>query len=77
MLSQQRHFCTFPRAFQGEHAYADAWPLFERSVAIFETILGPEHPDLAQSLNNQAELLRTKVRGDNASWAILGEMGGT
>ncbi|CAN0599470.1 unnamed protein product, partial [Laminaria digitata] len=29
-------------------------PLYERSQAIREKVLGPEHPEVAQSLNNRA-----------------------
>jgi tetratricopeptide (TPR) repeat protein len=39
-------------------AYADARPLYERSLAIHEKVLGPEHPDTATSLNNLACLVR-------------------
>jgi tetratricopeptide (TPR) repeat protein len=38
--------------------YAAAMPFAERSLAIREKVLGPEHPDVAQSLNNLAELYR-------------------
>ncbi|CAN0512516.1 unnamed protein product, partial [Laminaria digitata] len=38
-------------ALQGK--YAEANPLYERSQAIREKILGPEHPEVAQSLNNR------------------------
>ena len=34
--------------------YAQAEPLYKRSVAIVEKVLGPEHPDVAQGLNNLA-----------------------
>ncbi|CAN0531556.1 unnamed protein product [Ectocarpus sp. 8 AP-2014] len=37
--------------------YDDAEQLYERSLAIREKLLGPEHPDVAQSLNNRAGLL--------------------
>ncbi|CAM9588088.1 unnamed protein product, partial [Laminaria digitata] len=36
--------------------YAEAGPLCKRSSAINEKALGPEHPDVATSLNNLAEL---------------------
>jgi tetratricopeptide (TPR) repeat protein len=38
-------------------AYAQARPLFERALAIYEKVLGPEHPLTAPSLNNLALLL--------------------
>ena len=36
--------------------YAKAEPLFKRALAIREKALGPEHPDVATSLNNLALL---------------------
>jgi tetratricopeptide (TPR) repeat protein len=44
--------------FNGVAAYSDARPIFERVLAIREKVLGPEHPDTAQSLNDFATLLR-------------------
>jgi CHAT domain-containing protein len=38
--------------------YSAAEPLLKRSLAIREKALGPEHPDVATSLNNLAELYR-------------------
>jgi hypothetical protein len=40
---------------QGE--LATARPLYERALGIREKVLGPEHPDTAQGLNNLASLL--------------------
>lgn len=45
---------------QGKYAEADS--LYLRSQAIREKLLGPEHRDVAQSLNNRAALLRKQVR---------------
>ena len=36
----------------------DAEPLHQRALAICEKALGPEHPDVAMSLNNLAALYR-------------------
>ncbi len=36
--------------------YAEAEPLYLRSLAIWEKALGPDHPDVATSLNNLAAL---------------------
>ena len=36
--------------------YGVAEPLFQQSLAIWKKALGPEHPDVATSLNNLAEL---------------------
>ncbi len=35
---------------------------YQRSLAIRENALGPEHPDVAQSLNNMAELYLARGR---------------
>eukprot|EP00752_Nemacystus_decipiens_P018035 g16168.t1 len=40
--------------------YEDAKPLYERSLAIREKVLGPDHPDVASSLNSLAVLLKTQ-----------------
>ena len=37
---------------------AKAEPLYQRALAISEKALGPEHPDVARSLNNLAAALR-------------------
>ncbi|CAN0583074.1 unnamed protein product, partial [Laminaria digitata] len=42
--------------------YAEAGPLYKRSLAIYEKALGPEHPSVARSLNNLAVLFRAQVR---------------
>ncbi len=47
--------------------YAEAEPLFRLSLAIRENSLGPEHPDVAQSLENYAALLRETGRADEAA----------
>ncbi len=39
-----------------------AGALYQRAPAIWEKTLGPEHPDVAQSLNNLAELYRAQGR---------------
>ena len=40
--------------YQARGKYAEAEPLFKRSLAIREKALGAEHPDVIQSLNNVA-----------------------
>ncbi|MCH6545313.1 MAG: tetratricopeptide repeat protein, partial [Deltaproteobacteria bacterium] len=40
--------------------YAEAEPLFKRSIAIREKVLGQFHPELAQSLNNLAGLYQAQ-----------------
>ncbi len=44
--------------FHAQGKYAEAKRLIERSVAILEKSLGPEHPLVGQSLENYATLLR-------------------
>ena len=46
--------------------YAQAEPLYKRSLAISEKALGPEHPDVALSLKNYALLLRKMDRDAEA-----------
>jgi tetratricopeptide (TPR) repeat protein len=40
--------------------YSESEPLYQRSLAIREKALGPEHPDVAQSLNNLAALYKAQ-----------------
>jgi tetratricopeptide (TPR) repeat protein len=39
--------------------YATALPLYERTLSIREKVLGPEHPDVATTLNNLAALYQS------------------
>ncbi len=48
------------RTYHAQGRYADAEPLYKRSLAIFEKALGPDHPDVAASLNNLAEVYRAQ-----------------
>ena len=48
--------------------YAEAGPLYERSLAIREKVLGPDHPDVATSLNNLAIGLYYQVRAVRVWW---------
>lgn len=52
--------------------YAEAEPLNERSQAIRENVLGPEHSDVANSLNNRAKLFASQVRDVCVSWEFAG-----
>ena len=47
--------------YDNQGRYADAEPLYKRSLAISRKALGPDHPDVATSLNNLAELYEPKV----------------
>jgi Tetratricopeptide repeat len=42
--------------YDNQGQYAKAEPLYQRPLAIREKALGPEHPDVAASLNNLAWL---------------------
>src|SRR5260370_324592 len=46
--------------------YTEAEPLYERALAIREKALGPEHPDVATTLENYASLLRKMDRSQEA-----------
>lgn len=60
--------CTI--ACQGKYTEAD--PLYERSLAVREKVLGPDHPDLTLSLNNRAELLLVQVKPPEFGWEFSG-----
>ncbi len=47
-------------------ALAQAEPLYKRALAIYEEALGPNHPDVATSLENLAALYRASNRGEEA-----------
>ena len=64
-----RSIPTWPRAsttwlqlYHAQGRYADAEPHYQRALAIREKVLGPEHPDVATSLNNLAVLYRAQGR---------------
>ncbi len=46
--------------------YGEAEPRYKRALAIWEKALGPEHPSVAQSLENYAALLRKTGRSAEA-----------
>ena len=46
--------------------YAQALPLFQRALNIRDKALGPDHPDVANSLNNLAELYQAQGNHDAA-----------
>jgi tetratricopeptide (TPR) repeat protein len=48
--------------YQSQGRYAEAEPLFQRSLQILEKQLGVDHPDTANSLNNLAALYRVQGR---------------
>lgn len=50
----------FALPFQGKYAEADA--LYLRAIEVGEKMVGHDHPYLATSFNNRAELLRAQAR---------------
>jgi tetratricopeptide repeat protein len=42
--------------YDAEKHFADAEPLLKRSLEISEKVLGPDHPIVAQALNNMAPI---------------------
>ena len=52
--------------YDAQGKYAEAEPLYKRSLKIWEKALGPEHPDVATSLSNLAELYRQIGKEDEA-----------
>ncbi len=52
--------------YQAQGKYAEAEPLYQRSLAIIEKALGPQHPNVATSLENYAVLLRKTERNVEA-----------
>ncbi len=51
---------------EAQGRYANAEPLYKRSLAIWEKALGTEHPNVATSLQNYAALLREMGRDAEA-----------
>ncbi len=52
--------------YRVEGRYAEAEPLYQRSLAIWKKRLGSAHPNVAQSLENYAGLLRVTGRDTEA-----------
>ena len=48
--------------YEAQGNYAEAEPLYVRALANEETSLGPDHPEVLQSLRNYAALLRKMGR---------------
>jgi CHAT domain-containing protein len=48
--------------YESQGRYAEAEPLYQRTVAIFEKALGPEHPNVGAALNNLAGLYESQGR---------------
>ncbi len=52
--------------YNAQGRYGEAEPLHKRALAIMEKALGPEHPNVATSLENYAKLLRKTERDAEA-----------
>lgn len=52
---------------QSQGRYGEAEPLFQRAQMIREKVLGANHPDVAQSLNNLASLYQNQGRYEEAA----------
>ncbi len=50
------------RLYESQGRYAEAEPLYKRSLAIREKALGPDHPDVAAMLNDLAVLYASQGR---------------
>ena len=48
--------------YRRQGRYADAEPLYKRTLSILEKALGPDHPDVATALSNLAELYQDQGR---------------
>ncbi len=51
---------------QAMRKYEEARPFYTRALAIKEEQLGPDHPDVAASLNNMGELLESMGKYEEA-----------
>ena len=52
--------------YRAQGRYAQAEPLYNRSLAIREKTLGPDHPDVAATLENMEALYRKSGREKEA-----------
>jgi tetratricopeptide (TPR) repeat protein len=59
ILEEATHLSKEVNQLYQKGRYREAIPMAERALAIREKALGPDHPDVALSLNNLAELHRT------------------
>ena len=61
-LASSAHRSVPARVYTEEGRYADADPLYKRALATWKKALGPDHPDVAQSVNNLADLYLAQGR---------------
>ena len=67
LYDNQGKYAEAEALYHNQGRYSEAESLFQRSLAIWEKVLGPEHPDVATSLNNYAQLLRRQGKSDQAA----------
>src|SRR5512132_1952815 len=60
------------RVYKEEGRYADADPLYKRALATWKKALGPDHPDVAQSLDNLADRISPRVATSMPSHSTSG-----
>ena len=60
-------FNNLASLYQDLGNYTEAEPLYRRALAIMEKAVGPEHPNVAASLENYAVLLHETGRADEAA----------
>src|SRR5689334_2314447 len=60
MHTLQYLWTTWLDSYQNQGKYIEAEPLYKQALAIHEKVLGSDHPDMAISLNNLAELYRSQ-----------------
>src|ERR1700693_4057798 len=56
----------WPRSTTRKRRYDEAEPLLRRALELREKALGPDHPDIAQSLNNLASIYRDRGEYEKA-----------
>ena len=59
-------FVGIERFYRGQGFYAEAEPWFRNCLAVVRSLLGEQHPHVASSLNNLAELYRAQGRYEEA-----------
>ena len=61
-ISRQQRFSAHPLLHLVQHEFVEATTLYKRALAIQEKVLGPDHPDLAMTLNNLGDACYEQVR---------------
>ncbi len=53
--------------YRGQERYEEAEPFYQRALAIFEKVLGPDHPRIARTLEDYAGILQSMNRPSEAT----------